>query len=89
MKRKLKMMSHMINSDDFSIDMSNGNNFVDVLENDIYDMAVLLYREYFLVIQSDQDKIVSLLVNSFSKANGMLEAKAFLLKRFISHMRFE
>ena len=50
MKRKLKMMSHMINSDDFSIDMSNGNNFVDVLENDIYDMAVLLYREYFLVI---------------------------------------
>jgi len=32
---------------------------------------------------------VSLLVNSFSKANGQLEAKAFLLKRFIPHMRFE
>lgn len=50
MKRKLKMMSHMINSDDFNIDMSDERHFVDVLENDIYDMAVLLYREYFLVI---------------------------------------
>lgn len=89
MKRKLKMMSHMINSDDFNIDMSDERHFVDVLENDIYDMAVLLYREYFLVIVNGQDKIVSLLVNSFSKANGMLEAKAFLLKRFISNMKFE
>ena len=52
MKRKLKLMSHMINSDDFNVDMSNENYFIDVLENDVYDMAVLLYREYFLVIQN-------------------------------------
>ena len=65
------------------------DNFIDVLENDVFDMAVLLYREYFLTITKQQEKIVALLVNSFSKANGQLEAKAFLLKRFIKHMRFE
>ena len=89
MKKKLKLMSHLINSEDYHIDMSDSKFFIDVLENEVYDMAVLLYREYFLVITKEQDKIVSLLVNSFSKANGMLEAKAFLLKRFITHMRFE
>jgi len=50
---------------------------------------VLLYREYFLVITTQQSKICNLLVNAFSKANGQLEAKAFLLKRFIHFMRYE
>ena len=88
MKRKLKLMSHLINSDDFMMELTE-DNFIDVIENDVYDMAVLLYREYFLEINSQQDKSCTLLVNSFSKANGQVEAKAFLLKRFISHMRYE
>ena len=88
MKRKLKLMSHMVNSEDFKMNFTE-NNFTDVIENDVYDMAVLLYREYFLKITKNQDKIVTLLVGSFSKANGQLESKCFLLKRFISHMRFE
>lgn len=29
-----------------------------------------------------------MLVNTFTKTNGMLEAKCFLLKRFINHMKF-
>ena len=40
-------MSHLINSDDFSFEFSE-DNFCDVLENDVYDIGVLLYREYFL-----------------------------------------
>lgn len=50
MKRKLKLMSHVINSEDFAFEF-NEDNFVDVVENDVYDMAVLLYREYFLLIK--------------------------------------
>ena len=65
------------------------DNFIDVIENDVYDMGVLLYREFFLLITTQQDKITTLLVNSFSKANGQIEAKAFLLRRFIPFMRFE
>ena len=88
MKRKLKLMSHVINSEDFAFEF-NEDNFIDVVENDVYDMAVLLYREYFLLIKKQQDKICKLLIAAFGKANGQLEAKAFLLKRFMTHMRFE
>ena len=88
MKRKLKLMSHMINNDDFNLEFKEAN-FIDVIENDVFDMGVLLYREYFLEIKEDQDRIARLLVNGFSKANGQLEAKAFLMKRFISHMTYD
>ena len=87
-KRKLKLMSHVINSEDFMLNFSE-DNFLDVIENDVYDMAVLLYREYFLKLTKKQDKICTLLVNSFSKMNGQLESKCFLLKRFISFMSYE
>ena len=69
MKRKLKLMSHIINSEDFLLEFTE-DNFIDVIENDVYDMAVLLYREYFLKITQKQERIVTLLVNSFSKPNG-------------------
>jgi len=69
MKRKLKLMSHVINSDDFSFEFRE-DNFIDVIENDIFDMAVLLYREYFLLIRTQQEKICKLLVAAFGKANG-------------------
>lgn len=64
-------------------------NFIDVIENDAFDIAVLLYREYFLTINTEHIKINNLLVNAFSKSNGMLEAKCFLLKRFVNKMTFE
>jgi len=56
MKRKLKLMSNMINSDELSFEFEE-KNFVDVLENDVYDMGVLLYREYFLIVTTEQDMI--------------------------------
>jgi hypothetical protein len=88
MKRKIKLMSHIINSDDFMFEFKEIN-FIDVIENEVYDMAVLLYREYFLLLRTQQEKICKLLVGAFDKQNGQLEAKAFLLKRFMTHMRFE
>ena len=46
----------MINSDELSFEFEE-KNFVDVLENDVYDMGVLLYREYFLIVTTEQDMI--------------------------------
>lgn len=46
-KRKIKLMSMLINSDQFAMEFTE-DHFIDVLENDAYDMGVLLYREYFL-----------------------------------------
>jgi hypothetical protein len=48
-KRKLKLMSFMLNEEQFDFQFEE-KNFVDVLENDVFDMGVLLHREYFLKI---------------------------------------
>ena len=69
-------MSHMINSNDFNMTFTE-ENLVDVIENEIYDMAVLLFREYFLLVKDQKDKITTLLVQSFQKANGLIESKCF------------
>ena len=87
-KRKIKLMSYLVNSDDFDMEI-NENNFIDILENSAYDVGVLIYREYFLIINTKVEKIINLLVNSFNQSNGMLESKAYLLKRFIKEMTYE
>ena len=87
-KRKIKLMSFMINSEEFQMEFTE-DNFIDILENSAYDIGVLLYREYFLLIKDKTDKVIQLLVNSFLETNGMLEAKAFLMKRFLSKMKYE
>ena len=50
-KRKIKLMSYLINGDEFLMEFQEAN-FIDVIENDAYDIAVLLYREYFLTINT-------------------------------------
>ena len=87
-KRKIKLMSFLINSEDFEMEF-NEDNFIDIIENSAYDIGVLLYREYFLLFNNKVEKIVTLLVNAFTESNGMLEAKAFLLKRFVGKMNFD
>lgn len=63
-RRKIKLMSLMINSEEFEMEFSE-DNFVDILENSAYDIGVLLYREYFLLFNAKVPKIITLLVNSF------------------------
>ena len=87
-KRKLKLMSFLINSEDFGMEFTE-ENFIDIIENSAYDMGVLLYREYFLILNERIEKIITLLVNAFTENNGMLEAKTFLLKRFVAKMNYE
>ena len=87
-KRKVKLMSYLINNEDLGFEIKV-DNFLDIIENSAYDVGVLFYREYFLHLNVKEDKIVSLLVNSFTETNGMLESKAYLLKRFINKMKYE
>ena len=84
-KRKIKLMSFLINDKEFNMEFAE-DNFIDVLENSAYDVAALLNREYFLILNDKTEKITTLLINSFSESNGMLESKAYLLKRFIGRM---
>ena len=41
-KKKLKLMSHVINSEDFNMEFTD-DNVIDVVENNVFDIAVLLY----------------------------------------------
>lgn len=50
-KRKIKLMSMLINGDEFMMEFTE-ENFLDVVENEAFDMAVLLYREYFLLLST-------------------------------------
>jgi hypothetical protein len=84
-------MSMLINGEQFQMEFHE-ENFVDVVENDAFDMGVLLYREYFLQIKELKvlEKLATLLVNSFSKSSsGQLEAKCFLILKFLGRMNFE
>ena len=87
-KRKIKLMSYLINDTEFKMPFTV-DSFLDVLENRAYDIAALLNREYFLILTEKTEKITTLLVNSFSEGNGMLESKAYLLKRFIARMSYD
>lgn len=46
-KRKIKLMSYLVNNEDFEMEI-NEDNFIDIIENSAYDVGVLVYREYFL-----------------------------------------
>ena len=90
-KRKIKLMSMLINGDIFLMEFTE-ENFLDVIVNDAFDMGVLLYREYFLLLKSPAvlDKIVVHLVNSFAQSSsGQLEAKCFLMKKLIKKLKYE
>ena len=56
-KRKIKLMSFLINSEEFEMEFTE-ENFIDIIENSAYDIGVLLHREYFLLINDKIYKIV-------------------------------
>ena len=64
-KRKIKLMSFLVNSEEFKMEVDE-NNFIDIIENSAYDIGVLVYREYFLLLNTKTDKIVNLLIKAFT-----------------------
>lgn len=63
----------------FTIDL-----FLRALELEAIDIAALIYREFFRLIRDvsphDEELIMTSLISSFSKSNGMLEFKCFLVR---------
>lgn len=87
-KRKLKLMSLTLNSQESpSLEMRN-EIFMDVIKNDALDMAVLLYREFFLILKENPSETIQLLITCFEKANGNLESKCYLIRRYIKEMSY-
>lgn len=60
--------------------------FIRALELEAIDVAALIYREFFRLIREvtphEEELILTSLVSSFAKSNGMLEFKCFLVRQF-------
>lgn len=73
-RRKVRLMSFLINSSDLNFRFKPYY-ILDVLANDVFDIALLLYREYFLQLsENTNDKVVRYLTTSFMKT-GQTEEK--------------
>jgi len=51
-------------------------------------MGVLLYREYFHEFKKEPAEVIPFLIQNFEKTNGMLEAKCYLIRRYIKEMSY-
>ena len=84
-KRKIKLLRFLFSLDrkvfDFHADL-----FLKALELDAYDMAALLFKEFFRLLRHMDPKqsefAVSHIVSSYTKNNGMLDFKAYLARQF-------
>lgn len=73
-RRKVRLLSFLMNSSEINFKFESFM-IIDVLANDVYDIAMLLYREYFLRISEDSyKKIIKYLTTSFLKT-GQTEEK--------------
>jgi hypothetical protein len=84
-KRKIGLLRFLFNLRStqftFTVDL-----FLRALELEAIDVAALVYREFFRLIRDvtphEEELILTSLVASFAKSNGMLEFKCFLVRQF-------
>ena len=73
-RRKVRLMSFLINSSDLNFQFKP-HLIIDILTNDVYDIAMLLYREYFLKFSEENyRKIIRHITTAFMKT-GQTEEK--------------
>lgn len=85
-KRKIKLLRHLFSLEksdfDFKPDL-----FLKTLELEAYDMAALLFKEFFRLLRNmdsqEMEFAISQIVSSYNRANGMLDFKAYLVRQFI------
>jgi hypothetical protein len=87
-KRKVKFLRYLLErSNEFDFKTSH---FTKALDLGCEDMAMLLYKEFSTWISHSQiPKIISVLISSLNRSNGMTEYKCFLIRQFIEHMKVD
>ena len=86
-RRKIKLLRYLFqlhNDFDFSPQL-----FIEALELEAYDIGALLYREFFRSLRdrketpTENEYIITILISSLNKNNGLVEFKTFLLRSYI------
>jgi hypothetical protein len=85
--RKIKLLRYLFNLKEFNFNIQL---FITALEEDAYDIAMLLHKEFKLLMRSttaDDDRtIISLVIQSTIKVNegaGMINEKAYLIREYM------
>ena len=87
-RRKVRLMSFLINSSDLNFQFKP-HLIIDILTNDVYDIAMLLYREYFLKFSEENyRKIIRHITTAFMKT-GQTEEKWYLYVRLIDRVTLD
>ena len=89
-KRKIKLLRYLFSQDrkvfDFRAEL-----FLKALELEAYDMAALLFKEFFRLLRNmtsqESEFAVSQIVSSYNRANGMIDFKAYLVRQFSEQMQ--
>jgi len=81
-------MSYLINSTELNFTFKPYL-ILDIIANDVYDIALLLYREYFLRLTDKMNtKLISYLTTAFMKT-GQTEEKCYLYIRLIDRVSLD
>jgi hypothetical protein len=87
-RRKLTLLRYLFTLDekDFKFDYEL---FLKSLELEAYDMAALLYKEFFRLFRdvASLEQAITSVISSFSKNNGMLDYKCYLVRQFTEKMQ--
>lgn len=88
-KRKISLLRYLFSLPPayfrFTVDI-----FIRCLELEAADIAALIYKEFFRLIRGvnphDEEVILTSVVSSFAKSNGMIEFKCYLVRQFSERM---
>lgn len=89
-KRKISLLRFMFSLPSSQFEGFTIQIFIKTLELDAIDIAALLYKEFFRLIRmfspNDEEVILTSIISSFAKSNGMLEFKCYLVRQFSERM---
>lgn len=83
-RRKIKLLRYLFTLQN-EFDFSNSL-FVEALELEAYDMGALIYKEFSRRLRQtnkDNEYIITILISSLNKNNGLIEFKSYLLRQYI------
>lgn len=89
-KRKINLLRFMFSLPTSQFSGFSIQIFIKCLELEAIDIAALLYKEFFRLIRMfsphEEEVILTSIISSFAKSNGMLEFKCYLVRQFSERM---
>lgn len=83
-KRKIRLLRHLFNLQPWHWKFDSIELFKKALELEATDIAALIYKEFFRIIRDtsphDEELILTSIVASFYKNNGMIDLKCYLVR---------